>query len=241
MSIDFVVAKVRHQTLGDALKLLPLVRAVDAVGLEGGLISEERAFEIEQYFKRAYLLPPRRRKFEALRLLAKAVYRHQNGFNPGLDSILFYYGKPVIMIEKHPLKDIEMLKELDNKTNIPLSKYGAIQTVKEDACRIFYDAAQAHAEQIRIRDHNMAENIGAIEQRMLELYSHLSSKPQIRCLLTFGSLHHVDRILGIPSNAVVNFSPTNSYKGSPSSVITRIMLENASFEACKADILRHYR
>ena len=248
MALKITIAKVRHEGLLDALKLVPLVKRAHVVSIENAHATEDDALKLEQgYRDEVYSLNWSNRQIKAGKNIINGFVRDRL-YNAGRSAIIIHYGKPIILAERHSPEESARSRELYNKIKyqaeeiLSLRRAGIIQRWYEEAMRLCYEAAKSIAYYIHVRDSNVVANMPTIEHRIIELYPHLAGTNPIEYLIEMGANHRLDQGLQSVPNAgieVVNLSRSSPNRYTQ--IVAKIMSQNASFEECRADIASFLR
>lgn len=236
--LNFIVAKNRHGTEGDANLLEGLIQEADVVSFENAFAAENDARGIESDFRLAYLMPDSQRR-RSVQLL-----KNQTGGYDRLYCLIIEHKMPVILLERHTdAKDgkawSETKKRIDTTTK-PLELVlngdyeGALKTVYQDALLV--------KEMARLRDSNMGQNGQSINDRIIEVYPHLADQEQINYLIIIGGLHRPEEgLASVPDSTfrVVPLNPKPKYPHWLSTIFSNVTSLDLGFEACRDDVARY--
>jgi hypothetical protein len=208
--LELTIIKERHETEGEAKKLLPYIEKCDIYGIENANCSISDAIDMETQWRDRSLKRASRTEFMNVR---QSVYRGASKdfalYGLKRDDYLFRMQKPLWIAERFADNESVTLKEKMAESFLAADlTLGFLEAKKiEEFSSLFLEEVVTMFENMQIRDRNIAKNIEGAEKYVREFWPSLASVEKIKLVLGIGAMHAPEDFLARPYNVVDLYGP----------------------------------
>jgi len=237
MVINYTIAKGRHDTADDTLKLSSLIKASDVVSFEIAGATDRRAREVEEYFPRFYAST--RHEREQLRIKKHGLTNTTGQVDQyffQVTELIINNHKGVVQAERFsPTESLEIKRYSQEDTASQFSGMPSLETLMSGD----YESITRLLEGAILRDQNIVENARSLlPTRIGELYPHLAERDELNYLISIGYMHNPEVGLRELPNTTVHVEDLTGDPKPWELLLYQKIQNGASYEQCQDDLAR---